>query len=94
MPRVGRIEATGDAGRGQRDVEHRDPGRGITRRVRAQFGIQPQEARALGEQRAAAEDDDGAGKRELRECEAEIRADAGGFTRGDGEGGAQSLYST
>src|SRR5688500_15089340 len=99
MARIEDIELAGGAGHAQRHVQHpqrsgpRGPrGPGI---VGLEEDVGAQELRALGEQLVAADDDQFGGKPGLRECETEIRADAGGFTRGDGYlDGCQSLYST
>ena len=58
-----------------------------------QRDVQPKLTRALGEQRAAADDHERAWEVETGEGQTQIRADACGLTRGDGYQ-SQSLYST
>jgi hypothetical protein len=53
--------------------------------VRLQPGITAQELRALGEQRMVADDDQVSGKIGLRQGEAQVRTDAGGFSGGDSD---------
>ena len=67
---VGRVEATGHAGRGQRDVEHRDRSR-VTAPVRTQLDVETEHACALGQQRVIAQEGQRpgeiTGERKLRE---------------------------
>src|SRR6185436_9183777 len=99
VARIGRIEPTGDAGRAQRHVEHPQGTRSgrVGGFVGSERQLEAQQLRPLGEQRAVADDDQLRGKVLLGEREAEIRSDAGGFSRGDRDPlalGVQSLYST
>jgi hypothetical protein len=99
--RIRRIERACDAGRCQGDVEHAQPvgsgGFRVIGGVGNQLDPQTEHARALDQQCTRADDDERAGKRRQSESEAEVRTDAGGFTRGDRDcppGGLQSLNST
>src|SRR4051812_18072597 len=98
VTRIGRIETACDAGGREWYVDHVDAA-GFMRAalsgrfISTQRDGKTQLTRTLGEQRAAADDDERAWEIDAAESETEIRADAGGLTRGDGYQ-SQSLYST
>jgi hypothetical protein len=95
VPGIGRVEPSRGAGGGQRNIDHlqaacgRSWGAGF---IGFERGLLAEQARALGEQRAAADDDDLRGKFCLGQCQAQIGPDSGGFACGNRD--LQSLYST